>query len=254
MSFRTDADPLRTFDLRASLYERGRPDYPVAAVNALLAGLGDSDGIRIADMGAGTARLARLFVARGCRVVAVEPNAEMRAAAPALAGLEWVAASAEEAGLPDDSLDLITVAQAFHWLEPQRALPEFRRMLVPGGRLAVIWNDRRVESDFEREYQAVLRELKPPARRDSSPKDSTEALRGTAWFEDPELSVFAHEHAMSAEVLLARTLSLSYAPVEAAARASLGRRLRRLHAERADAQGLVVQGYEARVHLTHARS
>lgn len=104
MSHWSDADPTRTFADRAELYERGRPAYPEAAIDFLLDGLdglGEPASVRVADIGAGTAHLARLFVTRGCRVVAVEPNAEMRDAAPVVEGLAWRSATAEETGRPD---------------------------------------------------------------------------------------------------------------------------------------------------------
>jgi len=250
----TDADPTRTFADRATLYERGRPAYPEAAIDFLLEGLGDPASVRVADVGAGTAHLARLFVTRGCRVVAVEPNAEMRAAAPAVEGLDWCPATAEDTGLPDASFELLTVAQALHWVDPDRALPEFVRLLVPRGRLAVIWNDRFVKTAFEREYQDLLRELKPPERRDHPPKDSTPALSGTSWFEEPELHLFEHDHLMDAGTLVARTQSLSYAPAGRVERAALERRLNELHARHADGDGSVIQRYTMRVHLSRARA
>jgi len=252
MSHWTDADPTRTFSDRATLYERGRPGYPEAAIDFLLEGLGDPASVRVADVGAGTAHLARLFVARGCRVVAVEPNAEMRAAAPPLEGLDWCRATAEKTGPPNASCELVTVAQAFHWVDPERALPEFQRVLVPGGRLAVLWNDRFVDSPFEREYQELLRELKPAERRDRPPKDSILALKGTPRFEEPELHLFEHSHALDAQTLVARTLSLSYAPAGRAERADLERRLQELHAAHADGSGSVTLRYTMRVHVAHA--
>lgn len=254
MSFWTDPDSKRTFDGRAALYERGRPGYPAAVVDLLLHGLGRVDRrLRVADVGAGTALLTRELVARGCSVVAIEPNDEMRAAAPPVPGLEWRASTGEETGLPAGSCELVTVAQAFHWIDPERGLAEFARVLVPRGRLAIIWNDRVVESDFERAYQELLRELKPPERRDRPPRDAALALRGSSLFDEPQLTVIAHAREMDSGALLARTSSLSYAPSSGAAREELERRVLKLHRRFADSSGRTVQRYEARVHLTHAK-
>lgn len=98
------------FARSAAACERGRPDYPDAAVDRLVAAL---PGRQVVDLAAGTGKLTRALVARGCQVVAVEPVAEMRAAiaAPARA----VAGTAEAIPLPDASFDGVTVAQAFHW-------------------------------------------------------------------------------------------------------------------------------------------
>lgn len=138
-----DADSLaaraRSFDGVAAEYERSRPGYPEAAVEWIVPA-GARDAL---DLGAGTGKLTEPLLARGLRVAAVEPLAAMRAviedrlpAATALAG------SAEEIPLPDASVDLVTVAQAWHWLDAERASAEIARVLRPGGRLALVWNRR----------------------------------------------------------------------------------------------------------------
>ena len=246
-----EPDPRRTYDERAALYERGRPSYPPEAIAFLLEGLGAPEQLAVADVAAGTGILSRLFVRAGCRVTAVEPNASMRGAAPPVEGLVWHQASAEDTGLPASCFQLATIAQAFHWLEPERALPEMRRILVPGGRLAVLWNDRRRETPFELAYHELLRELKPAPRRASPPADAQRALSGTPWFEEPETRRFGFLHRLDVDTLLARTFSLSYAPREGG---ELEARLRALHSEHATDEGVLEQGYETIVHLTHARA
>jgi SAM-dependent methyltransferase len=128
----------------ADAYERARPSYPDAAVDWLLpAGAGT-----VLDLGAGTGKLTRSLVARGLEVVAVEPIAEMRASlAASLPEVRVLEGTAEEIPLPDDSVDAITIAQAWHWVDPERATVEAARVLRPGGALGLIWNrrDERVE-------------------------------------------------------------------------------------------------------------
>jgi ubiquinone/menaquinone biosynthesis C-methylase UbiE len=118
----------------------------------------------IADIAAGTGLLAEVFLARGCKVVAVEPNEEMRAACETLAGryprLRCVDGAAEATGLPSHTSDLITVAQALHWFDLSRARTEFYRILRPGGWCAVIYNERRLGGDaFHDGYERLLREF-----------------------------------------------------------------------------------------------
>jgi SAM-dependent methyltransferase len=114
-------------------------------------------GQTVVDVGAGTGKLTRLLPASGARVVAVEPVAEMRAK---LDGFEALDGTAEELPLADASADVITVAQALHWFDLDRTLPEFHRVLRPGGFLALFWNSR----DLDDPIQSGVEELLDPLR------------------------------------------------------------------------------------------
>jgi SAM-dependent methyltransferase len=134
----------RSFGAAADAYERARPNYPEAAVEWLV-----PEGARtVLDLGAGTGKLTRSLAARGLEVVAVEPIAEMRAnLSAALPEVRALDGTAEAIPLEDDSVDAITVAQAWHWVDPEVATAEVARVLRPGGTLGLIWNrrDERVE-------------------------------------------------------------------------------------------------------------
>ncbi|MCU1556811.1 MAG: putative methyltransferase [Microbacteriaceae bacterium] len=120
-------------------YERARPTYPRDAVDWLI-----PEGTRaVLDLGAGTGKFTRSLVARGLEVIAVEPDDEMRAVlAHALPSVRALKGTAENIPLPDASVNLITAAQAWHWVDEERAVPEAARVLKPGGSLALVWNIR----------------------------------------------------------------------------------------------------------------
>ncbi|MGN6245244.1 MAG: class I SAM-dependent methyltransferase [Motilibacteraceae bacterium] len=119
----------------AEAYHAARPAYPGALVDWMLAPAGGAP-LRVADVGAGTGVLSRTLAARGHRVLALDPAAAMLA----LAGVPAAVARAELLPLPDRSVDVVTVGQAFHWFDAPRALAELRRVLRPAGVLAMCWN------------------------------------------------------------------------------------------------------------------
>jgi SAM-dependent methyltransferase len=126
-------DPALSFGVAAEAYERGRPAWP----SELLDDLPVSAEATVLDLGAGTGKLTRLLVERFARVIAVEPDSAMRCL---IDTGEAIAGSAESLPLPDTSVDAIFAAEAFHWFDWERALPEIARVLRPGGVLALLWN------------------------------------------------------------------------------------------------------------------
>jgi SAM-dependent methyltransferase len=103
----------------------------------------------VLDLGAGTGKLTRQLHERRLDVVAVEPSAGMRdQLARTLPDVALLEGTAESIPLPDDSVDAVLVAQAWHWVDPVRALPEVARVLTPGGRLGLVWNIRDEREDW----------------------------------------------------------------------------------------------------------
>jgi SAM-dependent methyltransferase len=123
----------------ADAYERGRPEYAPAVVGAISAELRLPPGARVLDLAAGTGKLTRALLGSGLDVVAVEPQPALRELLAATVGGERVRNGlAESIPLPDRSVVAVTVADAFHWFDRDVALEEIRRVLRPGGGLAVL--------------------------------------------------------------------------------------------------------------------
>jgi len=142
-----------SFGSEAAAYERGRPSYPPEAIDWLL-----PPGARdVLDLGAGTGKLTTRLVERGLDVVAVDPLAEMlELLSSALPDTPALLGTAEQIPLPDNSVDAVLVAQAWHWFDPQRAAAEVARVLRPGGRLGLVWNARDERSGWVKDLGRII--------------------------------------------------------------------------------------------------
>ncbi|WP_447735384.1 class I SAM-dependent methyltransferase [Rhodanobacter soli] len=205
------------FSDRVDDYVRYRPDYPAALLDWLQREQGVDSGWRVADIGAGTGISSKLFLDAGYRVTAVEPNAPMRSAAEhwlqAYAGFDAVGGGADATGLPDASVDLVTVAQAFHWFDEDAARREFARILRPHGLAAIWWNSRRLGGTrFLEGYEALL--LAYGTDYTSVAERYADDARMRAWFGDGFRGAARFEHAqrLDFEALRGRLMSSSYAP------------------------------------------
>ncbi len=138
--------PIERFTSRVDFYVRSRPKYPAALLRFFQTELDLKPADAIADIGSGTGFLTELFLRNGNPCFAVEPNEPMRAAAEASLGqypnFHSVNATAESTTLADASVRFITAGQAFHWFDVEKSASEFRRILKPGGIVALIWNER----------------------------------------------------------------------------------------------------------------
>lgn len=160
-------------------YREYRPRYPREIVGVLRRECGLTPEWVIADVAAGTGLLAEIFLENGNPVIAVEPNAAMRAACEELREeypkLKCVDGTAEATGLADASVDLVTVGQAMHWFDLDATRREFARVLSPrhaktarrgpripnpGGWCAVLYNNRRMSGDvFHEVFEKFLLEF-----------------------------------------------------------------------------------------------
>ena len=182
------------------------------------------------------------------QVIAIEPNAEMRAAAAAHSGVTWRAVTAEATGLPEASVDLVLVAQAFHWFRQRAAIAEFHRVLRPRGRLALLWNHRDDTDPFTRGYIEAIHAVDgehPAERRHIDPG----VIEGAGLFTVPTLTTFPHAQELDREGVIGRATSASYVPREGPAFEELRRLLMALFDAHHDANGRVQMRYMTLLHL-----
>ena len=241
----------RGFDTEASTYDRTRPSYPSEAVAWMVEQLGIGPGSLVVDLAAGTGKLTRLLACTHARVIAVEPVEGMRAVLQErVPGIEIMHGVAEALPLPDATADVVTVAQAFHWFDHAKAVPELRRVLKPGGCLVLIWNSR----DMSDPLQHALEELLAPLREEA-PYQLGGAWRGpleeSGLFGPAEEAQFAIGQELTTEGVSERVASTSFvAAMSPAEREALLERVRALSAGRPEPFAFP---YVTEVYLTRTR-
>jgi SAM-dependent methyltransferase len=124
-----------SFGENAEQYDRARPTYPEGLVDFLMA----DRPRRVLDVGSGTGKAGRLFLARGCDVLGVELDARMADVARSH-GLSVEVAAFEAWDSAGRVFDLLVSGQAWHWIDPAVGLEKAAAVLRPGGRFAVFWN------------------------------------------------------------------------------------------------------------------
>jgi SAM-dependent methyltransferase len=198
------------FGRSVAAYERGRPDYPAAAVAWIVDALRIQPGMTIVDVGAGTGTFTAQLVSTGATIIAVEPVDAMRAALiAAVPTVTALAGTAEVLPLESGSADAIVVAQAFHWFNVPAAGAEFHRVLTDGGRLGVIWNERDTSVDWARELDAIVEPYRGPKAHPGSHRD----IDLGRWFASPRRAHFDHQQIVNVATLRDRVASMSFIAV-----------------------------------------
>jgi ubiquinone/menaquinone biosynthesis C-methylase UbiE len=212
------ADNTQRFSNRVDNYVKYRPSYPKEIISFPEEQIHFNSSFVIADIGSGTGILTKLFLDSGNTVYAVEPNEPMRNAAEFIlkdyTSFISVDGTAEQTNLLDNSVDLITAAQAFHWFDPAKTRTEFKRILKDGGYCCLIWNERLVESPFEQAYEQLLFEYSTDYSSVDHKNINDEKI---ALFFEPNQFIkqsFPNKQVFDFESLKGRLLSSSYAPDE----------------------------------------
>ncbi len=200
------------FERGAAEYERGRPAFPQAVIETLERECGLGSGATVVDLGAGTGKFTASLFATGATVIAVEPVAAMRAQFSARFPNEQILdGTAENIPLPEKSVDVVTVAQAFHWFDTVPALDGISRALVPGGWLALVWNTRDERSPWTSQLTAVMDRLAGDAPRfRSSDRRWRDALEAHPAFGPVQSAEFENPVEVDLDLMLARVSSTSY--------------------------------------------
>jgi SAM-dependent methyltransferase len=201
-----DRNRAGSFGEDAEQYDRVRPPYPAELIDRLL-----SDAPRtVLDVGCGTGIAARLFMARGCEVLGLEPDPRMAAVARRR-GVPVEDGSIEEWSAGDRRFDLLTAGQSWHWVDPIVGAAKAAIVLRPGGRFGLFWNQAQpqgealvaVERAYERHAPDLGRQSVLLGQRDVSIYESiAEAFRADGGFTEVTLEMFGHDQVYPTEMWL----------------------------------------------------
>ena len=245
-------DATERFSDRVDDYDRYRPRYP-AALAAWLADRGMGPGQVVADVGAGTGILAELLLGLGCEVRLIDPNAPMLERARLhLAGeprATFLPGRAEATGLADDSADWVTAGQAFHWFDQPAARPEFGRILRPGGRVLLVWNDHKQGPGIMADYSALI-DVWGRDYRQTSFRTRPLEQEIAGFFAGPiERATFDNEQVLDRAGLIGRYFSSSYMPAPADPTHAGARAAALALFDRHQEGGTVIMRYDTRAFL-----
>ena len=195
-------------------YEAARPSYPPDAVAWFVEHLRIAPGATVVDLAAGTGKLTRLLVPAGASLIAAEPVAGMRATfRDVLPNVPIIATTAEQLPFRDGSLDAVTIAQAFHWFDEDRAIAALARAVRVGGRVGLVWNARDRSVPWVNDVWAIMDrvEKRAPWRDHENWRDS--ALRDRPGFGPLNAAEFRHVQTVTPAAMVQRVASVSHVAV-----------------------------------------
>jgi len=209
-------DSVERFSNRVENYVKYRPYYPKEILQLFRDEMNLQKNSVVADIGAGTGISAKLFLENGNPVFGVEPNAAMREAAENylqnFPNFKIVDGTAEKTNLPDKSVDFVVAAQAFHWFDQTTTRKEFKRILKDRGFVALIWNERQLDSTaFLRGYENLLTRFGidyQQVRHENITKETLQDFFQTEFLQ----AIFQNSQTVDLDGLRGRMLSSSYVP------------------------------------------
>jgi SAM-dependent methyltransferase len=242
------------FSSRVDDYVKYRPHYPIEILDLLAAKCDMTPESVVADIGSGTGILTKMFLDNGNPVIGVEPNKEMREA-----GEEYLAeyarfnsidGTSETTRLPAGAVDIIVAGQAFHWFDQVKSRAEFQRILNENGWVALVWNDRRVDSTpFLRDYEALLQEFGTDYKEINHKNVQDKAVFTAFFGAAPNEAVFDNIQRFDFAGLMGRLNSSSYVPAQDDARyAPLSKRAKEIF-DACQVNGKIAFEYDTRVYF-----
>ena len=209
-------DNTRLFSDKAEIYDKYRPAYPIEIIRYLSQFVTPADVV--ADIGAGTGKFTKMLCHLGCNLIAVEPNKEMLLKAcdylQNYDNLTLIRSSAEDTSLAENSIKLITCAQAFHWFDAEAFKKECQRILKPEGKVLVLWNTADYSTEIVKSMNDINeRYCKGYSQHETPLHGHSENIK-LLFDGDYETILLKNDLSFDMESFIGNRLSRSYAPKE----------------------------------------
>lgn len=213
-------DTTEKFTGKAEIYSKYRPGYPKKYIDYLISYNNLTSEKTVADIGSGTGIFTRELLQKNLKVIAVEPNEDMRnIAVESLKNYPkytQLSTTAENTGIADNSIDLVTATQAFHWFDMPKFKVECKRILKPDCNVALVWNSRDFTSPLVNENAEICKKFCPDFKGFSGGMEENHEIYGQ-FFKDGkyETKFFTNDMELDLDSFIGRNLSASYALTKA---------------------------------------
>ena len=198
----------------ANHYDASRPSYSDELFECLFHKYSLHEHSIVADIGAGTGKFAKQLLDRGCTVICVEPNADMRRIAEQTLrdypNATVIDGSDSNTNVADHSVDFVSVAQAFHWFDADSFQRECQRILKPNGKVLLVWNMRDMEAAVNKANFEVFKKYCPNFYGFSGGAKTEEAHILNFFEQHVEIEKFSNPLTFTREKFIQRCLSASY--------------------------------------------
>ncbi|MFJ7922080.1 class I SAM-dependent methyltransferase [Lysinibacillus fusiformis] len=205
------------FTDKAEIYAQYRPSYPNEYIDYLLSANQLKEEQMVADIGSGTGILSRQLLEEGMNVIGIEPNDDMIKMAEKSLSIhsrfKSIKGTAENTTLKGNSVDLVTVAQAFHWFDKKAFKLECQRIVRQRANVALVWNSRDLTSPIIQENAEICQKICSNFKGFSGGMEETQDVFNS-FFKDGkyEFNKYQNDLVFDYEGFLGRNLSASYAP------------------------------------------
>jgi SAM-dependent methyltransferase len=171
-----------TFGRVSNLYESARPGYPSKLIDDILKISKIKKSGKILDVGCGPGKATKLFAKKGYSIIGIDISKDLISIAKKNSKASYKTVSFEDAKFKPKTFDVITSAQAWHWIDPEIALPKANKLLKDNGYLALFWKFEEADKFIRKLIRLYVKYCGKSGRKPTSIRDAESMLKGSDLF------------------------------------------------------------------------